>query len=198
MTNVQQGSRWQVPLAIIRCLEANLATYADRESDRLAAEVGELTGDDYAGSGVMLRIPDVVSIAMKMDSNGHVVATECPAIYVSGRGQTTFSSAISTVQQMFASTPVEIAAYVTTRAVYQGGVYRLTESELIYLAGALGGAIVSTLGAIGVGSIWAQGIGMNQAVISGLNIAGHATADGKTSAAKITLSIQMDHDQRYA
>lgn len=198
MTNSQQGSRWQVPAAIISCLESNLSAYADRESDLLAASEGELRGDDYAGGGVMLRIPDVVSIGLKMDSNAAVVATECPAIYVAGRGQTTFSPAISTVQQMAGSTPVEISAYVTTRAVYQGTVYRLTERELILVAGALGGAIITTLGGIGVGSIWAQGAGMTQAVISGFGIAGHATADGKTSAAKITLSIQMDHNQRYA
>lgn len=199
--SAQAGSRWQVTLAIKRCLELNLQKHADNESDRLSEIYGELSGSDYVGDGVLLRIPDIPTdqITVKMDSETIIDPANAPAIRIGGLGPTAFIDAQDTVgRQAFGNTAVSIAAYVTTRAKYQATVYRLTEEELIYVAGALGQAIIDTLRAGGIGSVWAQRAGIHNPQIEQMIINGHTSSDnGETTAAKVLLNALVHHDSRY-
>ncbi len=199
MSVFDAASRWQLTYGFERSLKATLQKHADQESDRLAAEYGEISGDKYAGLGVLLRIPDLVSIALKMDEAATVHPANCPAVFISGGGATTFSDAVSmTGRQAFGESPVLIAGYVTSRALYQGVTYRLTERELIMMAGALGSAIVNALQSCGLNSIQTMGAGVITANVDTLEVHGYKTSDDeKTTAAKILISVRPGHEMRY-
>jgi hypothetical protein len=199
--NAQAGSRWQVTLAIKRALQTNLQKHADNESDRLAEVYGELQGDGYAGSGVLLRIPDIppASIRVKMDSETINDPANMPGVVIGMLGVTTFEEAESTLgRQAFGGTVLQIAGYVSTRALYQGTIYRLTEEELAYVAAGLGQAMVDALRAGGIASTWSQRAGFHNTTVESLTVNGHNSKDdGSTTAAKCQLSVIVSHDMRY-
>jgi hypothetical protein len=199
--NAQAGSRWQVTLAIKRALRTNLQKHADNESDRLADVYGELQSAEYAGSGVLLRIPTVPpeSITVKMDSERINNPANMPAVVIGMLGVTTFEDAQATVgRQAFGGTALQIATYVSTRATYQGTVYRLTEEEMAYAAAGLGQAVVDALRAGGIASTWSQRAGFHNTTVESMTVNGHNSKDdGSTTAAKCQLSVIVSHDMRY-
>lgn len=199
--SAQAGSRWEVTLAMKKTLQTNLQKHADNESDRLADIYGELSGSDYVGDGVLLRIPVIpeASIRVKMDSEDTIEPVNAPEIRIGMLGITSFEDAQATVgRQAFGATVLAIAGYVTSRVVYQGITYRLTEEEMTYTAAALGMAMVDTLRAGGIGSTWAQRAGFHNTTIESMSINGHSSKDdGKTTAAKVTLAVIANHDMRY-
>lgn len=200
MTAVAQaGSRWEVTLAIFRTLTANLQKHADAESQKIAAKYAEITGTDYTGDAVLLRIPDIQSVQVKMDPQAQVIPTKCPAIYIEGGGNTGWESAASTTGRLaFANTGVQIAAYVTTSAFYQGIERELSELELILVAGGLGQAMVSALRTAEINGIWDQAAGITVATPEALDINGYNTTDDQeTTAAKVLLSVLVGHECRY-
>ena len=200
MSNVEQsGSRWEVTLAILRCLNANLQQQADAESDRVADRLGELQGTAYVGDGELARIPDVIDITVKMDPHATKIPTRCPAVIIGGGGTTQFGSAAATTgRQSFADTFIEIAIYMTARVLYQGERRILKELELILITGALGQAVISTLRSGGIDSVWSQQAGITVATPSELDIEGYMTNDKEeTTAAKAVLSVLVGHESRY-
>jgi len=198
-TGFQAGSRWEMTYAILRTLEANLQKHADAESDRLAEVYGELSGTEYVGLGVELRIPTLALIAIKMDVQALVHPANCPSVYVGGGGQTIINEAESMMgRQAFGDSTVSIAAYVTSQAVYHATTYALTEEELTLVAGALGGAMINALRAGGQNSPWQINAGIVNPKIAGLDINGYTTDDKtKTTAAKVLLTLLVGHEMRY-
>ena len=198
-SNAQPGSRWEVLLAIKKTIEARQQEYADRESDRLADVYGELQDDTYDGTAAFLRIPDIQSIRLKMDSEDIFEPSNMPAIRIGMLGTTVPEDAQSTIgSQAFGESVFQISAYCSTRAEYAGTKYRLTEEELVLVTGALGQAIINNLRDGGYASTWAGMAGIHTPRIESMAINGHKTDDqGNTTAAKVLLSLVVTHDMRY-
>lgn len=194
----QAGSTWEVTRAIVNALDSNLQAHVDAESDRLAEVYGELQGDDYEGDAVKLRIPDVVSVSSKFDVQAGIHPASSPAVFVGTGGTTSFTDAVAmTGRQGFAETTVQIAGYVTVRALYQGTIYRLTEDELGAVSKALGGAILSTMRAGGLNSVWQSQAGIINPEPISITVNGYKTADDETTtAAKVLITFRMGHEMR--
>lgn len=192
----QNGSRWEVAEAFYRTLQVNLQGQMDQESDLLTKRLGESEFTPGAGAGV--RLPDLITVDMAMEPEIIFQTVQAPVVVVGGQGTTRYVDAQGTINGMAqAQTMVTVHGYLTTRVILQGQEYRYTERELVLALGAFSQAIVSTLRANGISSLWQQKAGIVIPQVVGVEMAGHSSNQTQLDSAKTVVSWLVSHESRY-